>query len=93
MREEVSEGERLVEQGGGMSTCDGIHSECKRERCGFLKELAPAGVAKQYQDGHKPASDFGKYLYLWQDRHQGKRYRPQYGKRKRKSAASLKVKR
>lgn len=78
-----------------MSACDSKHTECKRQRCGFLKELSPQDVAKQYKDGHTPSSDFGKYLLEWADRHQGKRYRPQYGKRrqKRKSAASLKVKR
>lgn len=78
-----------------MSTCDGNHTECKRERCGFLKDLSPQDVAKQYKDGRTPSSDFDKYIMEWAESHQAKRYRPQYGKRKhkRKSAASLKVKR
>lgn len=75
-----------------MSTCDIKHTECKRQRCGYLKELTPQEVAKQYKDGYAPASDFGKYLCLWQDKHQGNRYRPQFGKRKRKSAARFKLK-
>jgi len=80
-----------------MSTCDNKHSQCKKERCGYEKDATPQRVALYYQDGTPPITRSEWFVdeALFEPAKQRSKptQRRNATKRKRKSAASLKVKR